>query len=365
MGTLLTEKNAQWRHDAVNEALRGFDNDEQDDALLREVRRYLPGCATEKIWPNRARLLCFFQEETEGCNSLLASCMTNYGENDPNVYLAWYEVIWQGERVEVALSPGYSTSAAICIGQNADVLHRFADAVTEFADRPLGRCLRYTEGWENATDLDDEIGRTTWSDIVLPPSLIGAIRDSVEGFVASREAFSDLGFAWKRGILLIGPPGTGKTMVFKAIASSLPDLPLLYVRDLEENCAKRESIKTIFERARKLAPCILTFEDMDGLITENNRTQFLNEMDGFESNEGLLIIASSNHPGKIDEALLKRPSRFDRVFHIGLPPLDERIEYCWRVLTRPTLNRRYASGFDPRATASLIGERTRASLRPT
>jgi ATP-dependent Zn protease len=60
-------------------------------------------------------------------------------------------------------------------------------------------------------------------------------------------------------------------------------------------------------------------------------------MDGFQNNDGLLVIASSNHPEKIDEALLKRPSRFDRVFHIGLPKKPERIEYCRRLLSRSSL----------------------------
>ena len=70
------------------------------------------------------------------------------------------------------------------------------------------------------------------------------------------------------------------------------------------------------------------------MVSDSLRSQFLNELDGFASNAGILVVASSNHPERIDEALLKRPSRFDRVYHIGLPGRDERAELCRRTLRR-------------------------------
>ena len=118
------------------------------------------------------------------------------------------------------------------------------------------------------------------------------------------------------------------------------------------------AIKEIFERARRMAPCILAFEDIDGLIGPENRTVFLNEIDGFRSNEGILTIASSNHPGRIDEALLKRPSRFDRVFHLGLPAREERVEYCLRVLNRSTLADKIAPEFDRQSLAEQVADKT-------
>jgi SpoVK/Ycf46/Vps4 family AAA+-type ATPase len=148
-------------------------------------------------------------------------------------------------------------------------------------------------------------------------------------------------------------------MVCKAAAAALPELPFLYVRDFQKDQEQdRDVIETIFERARKLAPCILAFEDIDGLVHEANRTVFLNELDGFHNNDGLLIIASSNHPGKIDEALLKRPSRFDRVFHLGLPGLPERREYCLRVLRGSALAQRLDAGLDLEALAQRVAERS-------
>jgi ATP-dependent Zn protease len=131
---------------------------------------------------------------------------------------------------------------------------------------------------------------------------------------------------------------------------AVPKVPFLYVRDFHES--RGEAIQTIFERARKVAPCILAFEDIDGLVRQNHRTVFLNELDGFQNNDGLLIIASSNHPEQIDDALLKRPLRFDRVIHIGLPGPAERREFCRRVLSRP----QFLTHRDPALDCEVLAE---------
>ena len=88
----------------------------------------------------------------------------------------------------------------------------------------------------------------------------------------------------------------------------------------------------MFAQARETVPCILVLEDLDSLITEHNRSFFLNELDGFAANTGVVTIASTNYPERLDAAILARPSRFDRKYHFGLPGAAERLAYMelWR-----------------------------------
>lgn len=89
----------------------------------------------------------------------------------------------------------------------------------------------------------------------------------------------------------------------------------------------RQNLKRVFERARQLRPCVLVLEDLDALINSENRSFFLNQLDGFEKNVGLIVLATTNHPERIDPAIMDRPSRFDRKYHFALPELAERSAY--------------------------------------
>jgi ATP-dependent Zn protease len=87
------------------------------------------------------------------------------------------------------------------------------------------------------------------------------------------------------------------------------------------------NISSVFEKARESAPCLLILEDLDSLVNPKNRSFFLNELDGFTRNRGIFIIASANDPGKLDAALVNRPSRFDRKYLFDLPAVAERQRY--------------------------------------
>lgn len=91
-------------------------------------------------------------------------------------------------------------------------------------------------------------------------------------------------------------------------------------------------ISSIFNRARRMAPCLLILEDIDTLVTEALRSYFFNEVDGLGSNDGIMMVATTNHMDKLDGGLAKRPSRFDRKYLFPIPDRDERILYCeyWR-----------------------------------
>jgi transitional endoplasmic reticulum ATPase len=134
------------------------------------------------------------------------------------------------------------------------------------------------------------------------------------------------------------------------------NIPSLYVKSLEDKCnGPQYSIRQIFHQARQSAPCLLIFEDLDSLVGDDVRSYFLNEVDGLENNDGILMIGSTNHLDKLDPAISKRPSRFDRKYHFKLPGEKERILYAqyWRnkLLKNQTVD-------FPEELCSIIGKLT-------
>ena len=105
-------------------------------------------------------------------------------------------------------------------------------------------------------------------------------------------------------------------------------IPSLYVK----SAPRTYDIRNIFVMARAMSPCLLILEDIDTIVTTESRSYFFNEVDGLENNDGLFMVASTNHLDKLDPGLSSRPSRFDRKYLFPLPDLDERILYCeyWR-----------------------------------
>lgn len=111
-----------------------------------------------------------------------------------------------------------------------------------------------------------------------------------------------------------------------------PKIESLYVKTFNSFAGPEYGIRQIFLQARRLAPCLLIFEDIDSLILPNVRSYFLNEVDGLESNHGILMIGSTNHLERLDPGIAKRPSRFDRKYLFDVPNQEERIQYAdyWR-----------------------------------
>jgi len=186
--------------------------------------------------------------------------------------------------------------------------------------------------WQKSAELWQSIKDASWDDVILEPKMKQNLIEDVQGFFDSQGLYQQFSVPWKRGIIMHGVPGNGKTISIKALINYLskrPDpIPALYVKSLENKCDGRQaSVKTIFDHARKMAPCLLVFEDLDSLITTEVRSYFLNEVDGLESNDGILMIGSTNHLDSLDPAIAKRPSRFDRKYHFRVPGLTERTSY--------------------------------------
>ncbi|KAF2430501.1 proteasome-activating nucleotidase [Tothia fuscella] len=191
--------------------------------------------------------------------------------------------------------------------------------------------------WQKSAELWSSIKGSSWDDVILEPKMKQSLIEDVQGFFESRQLYQQFAVPWKRGIILHGVPGNGKTASIKALINYLserPDpIPSLYVKSLENKCdGPQACVRDIFEHARKMAPCLLVFEDLDSLITKEVRSYFLNEVDGLESNDGILMIGSTNHLNSLDPAIAKRPSRFDRKYHFKIPSHSERVAYCdyWR-----------------------------------
>ncbi|HEU4390825.1 MAG TPA: ATP-binding protein, partial [Blastocatellia bacterium] len=109
--------------------------------------------------------------------------------------------------------------------------------------------------------------------------------------------------------------------------------PCLYVKSFKAWYGNdHDRIREIFKHARKSAPCVVVLEDLDSLIDNYNRSFFLNELDGFAENTGVALIATTNHPDRLDPAILDRPSRFDRKYYFDLPSSATRLAYFerWR-----------------------------------
>jgi hypothetical protein len=217
---------------------------------------------------------------------------------------------------------------ALVSPERADAV-RFFETVCRFNAQPDEEILVFHAGqWMKDERLFRSIRDATFDNLVLPPSQKDEIANDPPRFFASRERYARYRVPWKRGVIFAGPPGNGKTHAVKAIVNR-STVPCIYVRsfDLPGHPFPGAGIAMVFERAREIAPCIVVLEDLDALVRDDNRAYFLNELDGFDRNDGILVLATTNHPERIDASIVDRPSRFDRKYAFGLPGEEQRLGY--------------------------------------
>ena len=193
-------------------------------------------------------------------------------------------------------------------------------------------------GQSGAKEWNSKKQRVTFKDVAGAVESKEELAEIVE-FLKSPKKFSDLGAKIPKGVLLMGPPGTGKTLLARSVAGEA-DVPFFYISGSEfvemfvgVGAAR---VRDLFDRAKKSAPCIIFIDEIDavgrqrgaglgGSHDEREQTlnQILVEMDGFDPNIGVIIIAATNRPDVLDPALL-RPGRFDRRVILDLPDITER-----------------------------------------
>jgi cell division protease FtsH len=222
-----------------------------------------------------------------------------------------------------------------------------------------GRAMGF--GKSRARMLTEKQGRVTFDDVAGIDEAKSELQEIVE-FLKDPQKFQRLGGKIPKGVLLIGPPGTGKTLLARAIAGEA-NVPFFTISgsDFVEMFVGvgASRVRDMFEQGKKNAPCIIFIDEIDAVgrhrgaglgggndEREQTLNQMLVEMDGFESNEGVILIAATNRPDVLDPALL-RPGRFDRQVVVPNPDVNGR-EKILRVHMRKVP---LASDVDPKTIA--------------
>eukprot|EP00743_Colponemidia_sp_Colp-15_P009795 GILK01010729.1.p1 GENE.GILK01010729.1~~GILK01010729.1.p1 ORF type:complete len:909 (+),score=206.63 GILK01010729.1:86-2812(+) len=186
----------------------------------------------------------------------------------------------------------------------------------------------------------------SWADIGALQDLRSELKMAVVDPIKTPERFAAVGLSVPAGVLLYGPPGCGKTLLAKAVANESganfisvkgPELLNKYVGESER------AVRTLFERARASAPCVIFFDELDALCprrghegnasTERVVNQLLTELDGLESRRNVFVVAATNRPDIIDPAML-RPGRLDKLLYVQLPTTADRIDILRTVIKK-------------------------------
>jgi len=164
------------------------------------------------------------------------------------------------------------------------------------------------------------------SKVILAPDIAERLNKTVLKFFDSKSKFVAADIPFKRGVIFSGVPGTGKTLSGKVIMSSVKDVTFIWVTAKDFN---NLSTSYLFDMARELQPAVLFIEDVDRCLQGSTLDAIKTQMDGLESNEGILTILSTNFPEQLPKTLIDRPGRFDDVIEFTLPDTVLRLKVLW------------------------------------
>ena len=245
--------------------------------------------------------------------------------------------------------------------------------------------MQFGMGKSNAKIFVKPTNGIKFSDVAGEDEAKDSLQEVVE-YLHDPTKYRDIGAKMPKGILLVGPPGTGKTMLAKAVAGE-SEVPFFSISGSEfvemfvgMGAAK---VRDLFKQAKEKAPCIVFIDEIDAIgkkrgggalggndEREQTLNQLLTEMDGFEDNAGVIILAATNRPESLDPALT-RPGRFDRQVPVTLPDLEGRISilkvHAAKIKTAPAIDygkvARMASGASGAELANIVNEAALRAVR--
>lgn len=245
--------------------------------------------------------------------------------------------------------------------------------------------MQFGMGKSNAKIFVKPTNGIKFADVAGEDEAKDSLQEVVE-YLHNPTKYRDIGAKMPKGILLVGPPGTGKTMLAKAVAGE-SEVPFFSISGSEfvemfvgMGAAK---VRDLFKQAKEKAPCIVFIDEIDAIgkkrgggalggndEREQTLNQLLTEMDGFEDNAGVIILAATNRPESLDPALT-RPGRFDRQVPVTLPDLQGRIAilkvHAAKIRTAPAIDydkvARMASGASGAELANIVNEAALRAVR--
>ncbi len=180
--------------------------------------------------------------------------------------------------------------------------------------------------------------RTAGKELIIGETLKSQLDRDLIGFFkpSVKKLYKRLDVPYRRGVLLHGPPGNGKTSLIRMVGGQLPKIPFMLLRS--DGQMSPGALRQIIQRWQRQAPAALVIEDLNWLLEQIDVSQFLNLIDGIERQDaaGLLLIATTNYPEKLDPAINNRPGRFDVTIELGNPDLVLRQAFFDKNLTKDT-----------------------------
>lgn len=228
-------------------------------------------------------------------------------------------------------NPEFGSIRVSCRSEHKDLAPTFLDAVDTWIERNnfyrgqvLNPMLEFVK-----------FPRLTWDDIILPEPVLRDVRANVVHWIEKMDDLVKLGLPARRGILVSGESGTGKTLLGRVLASTLGST-FLWVTP--KYLLRSQGLHAIFEIAHELAPTVVFLEDVDFFAMDRSETrgavlpELLNALDGLVPNDGVVTIMTTAHPDALDPALRDRPGRLDRKIVLPRPDLECRLAMLQRFL---------------------------------